>query len=148
MANLKRAAALTLSAATFLQPMTASAVTWGNVLGFIRTNNGAEKKTRTFDDTTVEVQNGVVTITGGHIEEGVEISDVGPGFMNPGSVSHFVIGGAPDFLVLGLCVLFTLLWARIAARIANKAEPKFLNRATGAILIVLGAVVLLVNAIT
>ncbi len=65
-----------------------------------------------------------------------------------GAVSHFVIGGAPDFLVLGLCVLFTLLWARIAARIANKAEPKFLNRTTGAILIVLGAVVLLVNAIT
>ena len=65
-----------------------------------------------------------------------------------GAVSHFVIGGVPDFLVLGLCVLFTLLWARIAARIANKAEPKFLNRATGAILIVLGAVVLLVNAIT
>ena len=65
-----------------------------------------------------------------------------------GAVSHFVIGGAPDFLVLGLCVLFTLLWARIAARIANNAEPKFLNRATGAILIVLGAVVLLVNAIT
>ena len=65
-----------------------------------------------------------------------------------GAVSHFVIGGAPDLLVLGLCVLFTLLWARIAARIANKAEPKFLNRATGAILIVLGAVVLLVNAIT
>ena len=65
-----------------------------------------------------------------------------------GAVSHFAIGGAPDFLVLGLCVLFTLLWARIAARIANKAEPKFLNRATGAILIVLGAVVLLVNAIT
>ncbi len=65
-----------------------------------------------------------------------------------GAVSHFVIGGAPDFLVLGLCVLFTLLWARIAARIANRAEPKFLNRATGVILIVLGAVVLLVNAIT
>ena len=65
-----------------------------------------------------------------------------------GAVSHFVIGGAPDFLVLGLCVLFTLLWARIAARIANKAEPAFLNRATGVILIVLGAVVLIVNAIT
>ena len=90
MANLKRAAALALSAAMFLQPMTASAVTWGNVLGFIRMNDGAEKKTRTFDDTTVEVQNGVATITGGRIEDGVEISDVGPGFMNPGSVSHFV----------------------------------------------------------
>ena len=32
MANLKRAAALTLSAAMFLQPMTASAVTWGSVM--------------------------------------------------------------------------------------------------------------------
>ena len=90
MANLKRAAALTLSAAMLLQPMTASAVTWGSVLGFIRMNNGAEKKTQTFDDTTVEVQNGVATITGGRIEDGVEISDVGPKFMSPGSVSHFV----------------------------------------------------------
>jgi len=65
-----------------------------------------------------------------------------------GAVSHFVIGGAPNLLVLALCVIFTLLWARIAARIANKAEPKFLNRATGVILIALGAVVLIVNAMT
>lgn len=64
-----------------------------------------------------------------------------------GSVSHFVIGGAPDCLVLVLCVAFTLLWARIAARIANKADAKFLNRATGIILILLGASVLLVNAL-
>ena len=65
-----------------------------------------------------------------------------------GSVSHFVIGGAPDLLVLLLCVGFTLIWARIAARIANKADAKFLNRATGVILILLGASVLLVNALT
>ncbi|MDY4221122.1 MAG: sulfite exporter TauE/SafE family protein [Candidatus Faecousia sp.] len=65
-----------------------------------------------------------------------------------GSVSHFVIGGAPDILVLLLCVGFTLIWARIAARIANKADAKFLNRATGVILILLGASVLLVNALT
>ena len=65
-----------------------------------------------------------------------------------GSVSHFVIGGAPNWLVLALCVGFTLLWARIAARIANRADAKFLNRATGVILILLGAVVLLVNAFT
>ena len=65
-----------------------------------------------------------------------------------GSVSHFLIGGAPNWLVLLLCVFFTLLWARIAARIANKADAKFLNRATGIILILLGAVVLLVNALT
>ena len=62
-----------------------------------------------------------------------------------GSVSHFVIGGAPDWTVLLLCVVFTLLWARIAARIANKADAKFLNRATGVILIILGASVPLVN---
>jgi uncharacterized protein len=65
-----------------------------------------------------------------------------------GAVSHFVIGGAPDLLVLVLCVAFTLLWARIAARIANTAEPKFLNRVTGVILILLGLVVLIVNAMT
>lgn len=65
-----------------------------------------------------------------------------------GSVSHFVIGGAPDWLVLGLCVVFTLIWARVAARIANRADAKFLNRVTGVILIILGAVVLTVNALS
>ena len=62
-----------------------------------------------------------------------------------GSVSHFAIGGAPDWTALLYCVLSTLLWARIAARFANKAEPKTLNRATGVILVVLGAVILAVN---
>ena len=60
-----------------------------------------------------------------------------------GAVSHFTIGGAPDWTVVILCVLFTLLWARIAAVFANKAEPKTLNRATGVVLVVLGAVVML-----
>ncbi|MDY3225251.1 MAG: sulfite exporter TauE/SafE family protein [Candidatus Faecousia sp.] len=59
-----------------------------------------------------------------------------------GSVSHFAIGGAPDWTVLVLCVLFTLLWARIAAKFANKASPKTLNRATGVVLLLLGIVVL------
>ena len=59
-----------------------------------------------------------------------------------GAVSHFTIGGAPDWTVFILCVVFTFLWARIAAVIANKAEPKTLNRATGVILMVLGIVVL------
>ena len=52
------------------------------------------------------------------------------------------IGGAPDWTVFILCVVFTFLWARIAAVIANKATPKTLNRATGVILMVLGIVVL------
>ena len=55
-----------------------------------------------------------------------------------GSISHFAIGGAPDWTVLILCMVFTLLWARIAAVFANKATPKTLNRATGVILVVLG----------
>lgn len=59
-----------------------------------------------------------------------------------GAVSHFMIGGTPDWLVWGLCVLFTLLWARIAAVFANKATPKTLNRATGIVLVVLGIVVM------
>ena len=59
-----------------------------------------------------------------------------------GAVSHFAIGGQPDWLIFGLCVVFTLLWARIAALFANKATPKTLNRATGIILVILGIVVL------
>ena len=60
-----------------------------------------------------------------------------------GAASHFAIGGEPDWLVLGLCVIFTLLWARIAAVFANKATPKTLNRATSVILVILGIVVFL-----
>lgn len=59
-----------------------------------------------------------------------------------GSLSHFAIGGAPDWVVLALCILFTLLWARIAARFANKASAQTLNRATGIILVILGVVIL------
>ncbi len=62
-----------------------------------------------------------------------------------GALSHFAIDGAPDWTVLGLCVLFTLLWARVAARFANKAPAKTLNRATGVILVILGVVILGVN---
>ena len=58
-----------------------------------------------------------------------------------GALSHFTIGGAPDWTVFGLCVIFTLIWARIAALFANKAEPKTLNRATGIVLVVLGIVI-------
>lgn len=59
-----------------------------------------------------------------------------------GAVSHFAIGGMPDWTVWILCVVFTLLWARIAAVFANKATPKTLNRVTGVILVILGSVVM------
>ena len=62
-----------------------------------------------------------------------------------GSLSHFAIGGAPDLWALVFCVLSTLLWARIAARFANRARPATLNRATGAVLVVLGGAILAVN---
>ena len=65
-----------------------------------------------------------------------------------GSVSHFAIGGAPDWWALLFCVLSTLIFARIAAKFANKAKPATLNRATGVILVVLGAVILSVNLLT
>lgn len=62
-----------------------------------------------------------------------------------GSASHFIIGGAPDLLTLLFCVISTLLWARIAARFANKASATTLNRATGAVLVILASVILAVN---
>ena len=62
-----------------------------------------------------------------------------------GSLSHFVIGGMPDITVLLLCVIFTFIFARIGAKVANRAKPITLNRLTGAILIILGAVILAVN---
>ena len=65
-----------------------------------------------------------------------------------GAASHFAIGGMPDITVFVLCVIFTLVWARIAALIANKAAPKTLNRMTGVILVILGIVVMLFSMLT
>ena len=62
-----------------------------------------------------------------------------------GAVSHIVIGGMPDMTVLVLCVVFTLIWARIAAKFANKASPEVLNRVTGVVLALLGLSIMIVN---
>lgn len=62
-----------------------------------------------------------------------------------GAVSHFAIGGMPDPTVWILCVIFTLIWAQLAALFANKATPKTLNRVTGVILVVLGIAVMCFN---
>ena len=62
-----------------------------------------------------------------------------------GAMSHFVIGGMPNVWCLVFCVLSTLLWARIAAKFANKASAATLNRAAGVVLTVLGAAILAVN---
>ena len=65
-----------------------------------------------------------------------------------GAISHFAIGGVADWWIMVFCVLSTLLWARLAARFANKSTPKVLNRATGVVLVVLGIVILSVNYLT
>jgi neurotransmitter:Na+ symporter, NSS family len=65
-----------------------------------------------------------------------------------GAVSHFMIDGTPDLLVWILCIIFTLIWARIASVFANKAEPKTLNRATGIVLVILGVVIMAFNLLT
>ena len=62
-----------------------------------------------------------------------------------GALSHFAIGGIPDLKCLIFCVLSTLLWARIAAKFANKASAVTLNRATGVVLAVLGISILAVE---
>ena len=62
-----------------------------------------------------------------------------------GAVSHFALGGLTDVESLVFCIVFTLIWARIAARYANKAAPKTLNVVTGTILCVLGVAMIAFN---
>ena len=64
-----------------------------------------------------------------------------------GAVSHFSFGDMPNLTVMALCVVFTLVFARVAALFANKAKPETLNRATGAVLVILGAAILVFNLI-
>lgn len=62
-----------------------------------------------------------------------------------GAISHFVIGGMGDLTCLIFCMLSTLLFARIASRLANKAKPATLNRATGVVLTAMGLIMIAVN---
>lgn len=62
-----------------------------------------------------------------------------------GGVSHFAIGGIPNIWIMVLCVVFTFLWARIAAVIANRASAKTLNRVVGIVMIATSVVILAVN---
>ena len=41
-----------------------------------------------------------------------------------GGISHFMIGRFPDILCLVLCVVFTLLWARIAAKMPTSLTQR------------------------
>lgn len=62
-----------------------------------------------------------------------------------GGISHFVIGSTPNLCCLILCALFTLIWAQIAARIANKSDAKTLNRVVGIVMIITSIAILIVN---
>ena len=64
-----------------------------------------------------------------------------------GSISHFALSGMPNLYVLALWIIFTLIFARIAAVIANKVDAKLLNRLTGVVLLILGIVVIGFNII-
>ena len=58
-----------------------------------------------------------------------------------------MIGGVPDITALIACVFSTLLFALIASVIANKVSAKTLNRATGIVLVILGASMIIVNKV-
>ena len=66
MSMLKKTAALTVSAVLLLQPMTASAVTWSNIVDGLR-NSGSNRYTE--DGTTIEQDGENYTVTGGTIED-------------------------------------------------------------------------------
>ena len=59
-----------------------------------------------------------------------------------GAVSHFYIGGKPNFPIMIACVISTLVFAQLGAKWANSANVKMLNRVTGILLCVLGMVML------
>lgn len=63
-----------------------------------------------------------------------------------GAGSHFVLQGSfPDPTIFCLCVVFTLIFARVGAKYANKAETRKLNRAIGVVLTILGLSLVLVT---
>ena len=65
-----------------------------------------------------------------------------------GAISHFAIGsGISDYLILALCIVFTLIGAMLTARFANKASPKVMNRTLGFGLAVMSIAMIIVNYI-
>lgn len=65
-----------------------------------------------------------------------------------GAISHFTMTFEKiDFFVLTLCVIFTLIFAIIASKIANKQDHKKLNRIVGIVLVSLGVVLIALEII-
>lgn len=65
-----------------------------------------------------------------------------------GAVSHFAIQASlPDIQMMFTCMITTLISARCSAGFANKASTKTLNRLTGIVLTIMGAVMIVVQYI-
>lgn len=62
-----------------------------------------------------------------------------------GALTHFSLGGAPDWTTLIACIAFTFIFARIAALVANKLSNRTQCRITGIVLIVIEAAIVFVN---
>lgn len=63
-----------------------------------------------------------------------------------GAVSHITIGGGiTDYLILVMCIIFTLIFAMLSSKFANKASAAVLNRTLGVGLAVLGIGMMAVN---
>lgn len=62
-----------------------------------------------------------------------------------GAVSHFAIAGVAHWGYLLVCVVSTLVFAEVGARIANRSTPKVLNRSTGLLLTVIGLAIIIVT---
>ena len=62
-----------------------------------------------------------------------------------GGVSHLVIGGMPNLKILFLCMIFTLIGARVSAKFANKDSAKVLNRTLGVVLTVIGGLMIIMD---
>ena len=70
-----------------------------------------------------------------------------------GSLSHFFIGGfhwegvggrgIDPWLILGVCVVATLIFAHCSAKIANRIKPRNLTLTTGALLTLSSAIMLI-----
>ncbi len=64
-----------------------------------------------------------------------------------GAFSHVLLGDKPDIKILLICIASTLAAAVLTSKLANKAEPKILNRVTGIVLTGLGIAMIIVNAV-
>ena len=60
-----------------------------------------------------------------------------------GAASHIYLGGMPNLTYLLVCICSTVVFARIAAVIANRVKPVTLNRITGILLVVVSLAVLI-----